>query len=76
MVRDVLLKNPVRGQGAQAPCVASRWLDLAGCDLITYGTTASAEKFRDAAIARPLLVADGFAAADPTSARASAPWRK
>src|ERR1700680_69861 len=65
------------GQGAQAPGFLAPWLelpgfrdrlaawsDLAGCDLISYGTTASAEEIRDTAIAQPLLVAAGIAAAE------------
>jgi [acyl-carrier-protein] S-malonyltransferase len=65
------------GQGAQAagflapwlelPGFADRmaaWSDLAECDLIRYGTTASAEQIRDTAIAQPLLVAAAIAAAD------------
>jgi [acyl-carrier-protein] S-malonyltransferase len=65
------------GQGAQTPGflipwlevpgVADRlgsWSDLAGCDLIKYGTTADADEIRDTAIAQPLLVAAAIAAAD------------
>src|SRR5712692_4591241 len=65
------------GQGAQAPGFLAPWLelpgfrdrlaawsDLAGCDLIAYGTTASAEEIRDTAVAQPLLVAAGIAAAE------------
>src|SRR5260370_14991568 len=65
------------GQGAQAPGFVAPWLelpgfrdrlaawsDLAGCDLIAYGTTASAEEIRDTAVAQPLLVAPGIAAAE------------
>ena len=64
------------GQGAQTPGFLSPWLDLpgvaerlgawserAGCDLIRYGTTAGADEIRDTAIAQPLLVAAGLAAA-------------
>jgi [acyl-carrier-protein] S-malonyltransferase len=64
------------GQGAQAPGFLSAWLalpgfadrlaawsDLAGCDLIRCGTTASAEEIRDTAVAQPLLVAAAVAAA-------------
>ncbi len=64
------------GQGAQAPGFLSPWLalpgfadrlaawsDLAGCDLIRCGTTASADEIRDTAIAQPLLVAAAIAAA-------------
>jgi [acyl-carrier-protein] S-malonyltransferase len=64
------------GQGAQTPGFLSPWLDLPGvaerlgawselaqCDLIRYGTTAGADEIRDTAIAQPLLVAAGLAAA-------------
>ena len=53
------------GQGAQTPGFLSPWLelpgvaehlaawsDLAGCDLIRYGTTADADEIRDTAIAQ------------------------
>ena len=65
------------GQGAQTagfltpwlelPGFADRlaaWSDLAGCDLIRYGTTAGAEEITDTAIAQPLLVAAAIAAAE------------
>src|SRR5450759_5089164 len=65
------------GQGAQAPGFLAPWLelpgvrdriaawsDLAGCDLIACGTTASAEEIKDTAVAQPLLVAAGIAAAE------------
>jgi [acyl-carrier-protein] S-malonyltransferase len=65
------------GQGAQTPGFLAPWLelpglrdriaawsDLAGCDLIAYGTTASADEIKDTAIAQPLLVAAGIAAAE------------
>jgi [acyl-carrier-protein] S-malonyltransferase len=65
------------GQGAQAPGFLAPWLDLpgvaarvaarselAGCDLARYGTTASADEIRDTAIAQPLLVGAGLAAAE------------
>jgi len=65
------------GQGAQAPGFLAAWLelpgfadrlaawsDLAGCDLIRCGSTASAEEIRDTAVAQPLLVAAAIAAAD------------
>jgi [acyl-carrier-protein] S-malonyltransferase len=64
------------GQGAQAPGFLTPWLDLpgvaerlgawselAGCDLIRYGTKAEADEIRDTAIAQPLLVAAGLAVA-------------
>ncbi|MFF3441089.1 ACP S-malonyltransferase [Streptosporangium sp. NPDC002721] len=65
------------GQGAQTPGFLSPWLelpgvadrltawsDLAGLDLIAYGTTADADEIRDTAIAQPLLVAAGLAVAE------------
>jgi len=65
------------GQGAQAPGFLAPWLDLpgfadrvaawsdlAGCDLISCGTTAGAEEITDTAIAQPLLVAAAIAAAE------------
>ena len=65
------------GQGAQTPGFLTPWLelpgfadrlaawsDLAGCDLIRYGTTAGAEEITDTAIAQPLLVAVAIAAAE------------
>jgi [acyl-carrier-protein] S-malonyltransferase len=65
------------GQGAQTPGFLTPWLDLsgvadrlagwselAGCDLVRYGTTADADEIRDTAIAQPLLVAAGLAAAE------------
>jgi len=68
------------GQGAQAPGFLTPWLDLpgvadrltawsdlAGCDLIACGTTASAEEITDTAIAQPLLVAAALAAAEALS---------
>jgi [acyl-carrier-protein] S-malonyltransferase len=64
------------GQGAQTPGFLTPWLDLpgfadhlagwsdlAGCDLIRYGTTADAEEITDTAIVQPLLVAAAIAAA-------------
>ena len=64
------------GQGAQTPGFLSPWLELpgfaervgawselAGVDLIRYGTTADADEIRDTAIAQPLLVAAAIAAA-------------
>jgi [acyl-carrier-protein] S-malonyltransferase len=58
------------GQGAQTPGFLAPWLELpgvaerlgaaselAGCDLIRYGTTAGADEIRDTAVAQPLLVA-------------------
>jgi [acyl-carrier-protein] S-malonyltransferase len=70
----LLLAAP--GQGAQTPGFLREWLDLpgfadrlgalselAGCDLIRSGTTASAEEIRDTAVAQPLLVAAAVTAA-------------
>ena len=64
------------GQGAQTPGFLAPWLELpgvaerlgvaselAGCDLIRYGTTANADEIRDTAVAQPLLVAAALAAA-------------
>ncbi len=71
-----MLSITAPGQGAQAPGFLSPWLevpgvterlgawsDLVGCDLVRYGTTAGADEIRDTAIAQPLLVAAGLAAA-------------
>jgi [acyl-carrier-protein] S-malonyltransferase len=65
------------GQGAQTPGFLSPWLDLpgfadrlaawsdlAGCDLIRYGTTAGKDEITDTAVAQPLLVAAALAAAE------------
>jgi [acyl-carrier-protein] S-malonyltransferase len=65
------------GQGAQTPGFLSAWLelpgfadriaawsDLAGCDLLKYGTVGSAEQITDTAVAQPLLVAAALAAAE------------
>ena len=64
------------GQGAQAPGFLSAWLELpgvaerigawselAGRDLITLGTTGTAEEITDTSVAQPLLVAAALAAA-------------
>ena len=64
------------GQGAQAPGFLAPWLELpevadrlawwsavADLDLVHYGTEADADTIRDTAIAQPLLVASGIAAA-------------
>ena len=64
------------GQGAQTPGFLAPWLEvpgvaeglgvaseLAGCDLIRYGTTADADEIKDTAVAQPLLVAAALAAA-------------
>lgn len=78
------------GQGAQTPGFLSPWLELpgvadrltawselAGLDLIAYGTTADADEIRDTAVAQPLLVAAGLAVAEvlgasPTSSPGTA----
>ena len=65
------------GQGAQTPGFLSPWLELpgfadrlaawselAGVDLVRYGTTADAAEIRDTAVAQPLLVAAAIAAAE------------
>jgi [acyl-carrier-protein] S-malonyltransferase len=65
------------GQGAQTPGFLAPWLDLpgvadrlaawsdlAGCDLIRYGTTAGQDEITDTAVAQPLLVAAAIAAAE------------
>ena len=64
------------GQGAQTPGFLAPWLELpgvterlgaaselAGCDLIRFGTTASADEIKDTAVAQPLLVAAAIAVA-------------
>jgi len=64
------------GQGAQTPGFLAPWLELPGvterlgiwselahCDLIKAGTTASADEITDTAVAQPLLVAAGLIAA-------------
>jgi [acyl-carrier-protein] S-malonyltransferase len=64
------------GQGAQTPGFLAPWLELpgvterlgaaselTGCDLIAYGTTASADEIKDTAVAQPLLVAAAIVAA-------------
>jgi [acyl-carrier-protein] S-malonyltransferase len=68
------------GQGAQTPGFLAPWLELpgvterlgaaselAGCDLIRYGTTASADEIKDTAVAQPLLVAAAIVAATALS---------
>jgi [acyl-carrier-protein] S-malonyltransferase len=69
------------GQGAQTPGFLAPWLELpgvaerlgaaselAGCDLIRFGTTASADEIKDTAVAQPLLVAAAIVAASALSA--------
>jgi [acyl-carrier-protein] S-malonyltransferase len=64
------------GQGAQTPGFLEPWLEvpgvaerlaaaseLAGRDLIKYGTTGTADEIRDTAVAQPLLVAAALAVA-------------
>lgn len=64
------------GQGVQTPGFLAPWLEvpgvaewlgtaseLAGCDLIRYGTTGDADEIRDTAVAQPLLVAAALAVA-------------
>jgi [acyl-carrier-protein] S-malonyltransferase len=73
------------GQGAQTPGFLTPWLEdpgfenrlhwlstVSGIDLVHYGTDADAETIRDTAIAQPLLVATGAAAAPALSADAFA----
>src|SRR6516164_1590034 len=68
------------GQGAQTPGFLASWLELpgvaerlgaaselAGCDLVRFGTTASADEIKDTAVAQPLLVAAAIAAASVLS---------
>ncbi|MCW2876312.1 MAG: malonyl CoA-acyl carrier protein transacylase [Sphaerisporangium sp.] len=74
---DFVLVIVAPGQGAQTPGFLSPWLeipglrdrlsawsDVAGLDLISYGTTAEAGEIRDTAVAQPLLVAAGLAVAE------------
>lgn len=76
MNAGTVLSITAPGQGAQTPGFLSPWLEvpgvadrlgawseIAGCDLIRYGTTADADEIRDTAVAQPLLVAAGLAAA-------------
>ncbi|HEY7717298.1 MAG TPA: ACP S-malonyltransferase, partial [Pedococcus sp.] len=64
------------GQGSQTPGFLSPWLevpafrerftalaDAAGTDLLAHGTTSDAETIKDTAVAQPLIVAAGVAAA-------------
>src|SRR5262247_3438704 len=68
------------GQGAQTPGFLAPWLELpgvaeclgtaselAGCDLVRFGTTASADEIKDTAVAQPLLVAAAIAVATALS---------
>lgn len=73
------------GQGAQTPGFLAPWLEVAGVadrlrwwsavaglDLVHYGTEADADTIRDTAVAQPLLVAAGLAAAGVLGARPDA----
>lgn len=64
------------GQGAQTPGFLTPWLEVpgfadrltwwsavSGLDLVHYGTEADADTIKDTAVAQPLLVAAGIAAA-------------
>ena len=64
------------GQGSQTPGFLAPWLelpafrarleslsDVAGLDLVAHGTTSDAETIKDTAVAQPLIVASGLAAA-------------
>jgi [acyl-carrier-protein] S-malonyltransferase len=64
------------GQGSQTPGFLTPWLELpafrtrleslsevAGLDLVAHGTTSDAETIKDTAVAQPLIVAAGLAAA-------------
>ncbi|MFE6386228.1 ACP S-malonyltransferase [Nocardiopsis dassonvillei] len=74
------------GQGAQVPGFLSPWLELpgvsaqveawsevAGLDLVRYGTTADAGEIRDTAVAQPLLVGAGLVAASAVLGPLAAP---
>src|SRR5262245_14604908 len=75
-----MLIIPAPGQGAQTPGFLAPWMELpgvaeclgtaselAGCDLVRFGTTASADEIKDTAVAQPLLVAAAIAAATTLS---------
>lgn len=64
------------GQGSQTPGFLSPWLELpafrdrlealsepSGIDLVAHGTTSDAETIKDTAVAQPLIVGAGLAAA-------------
>jgi [acyl-carrier-protein] S-malonyltransferase len=74
------------GQGAQTPGFLSPWLEVpgvaerlawysevVGLDLVTLGTTGTADDIRDTAVAQPLLVGAGLAAAHALLTRAERP---
>ncbi|GAB4100272.1 ACP S-malonyltransferase [Sinomonas halotolerans] len=65
------------GQGSQTPGFLAPWLELpgfadrlgalgevAGLDLVAHGTTSDEETIKDTAVAQPLIVASGIAAAE------------
>jgi len=71
------------GQGAQTPGFLAPWLELpgvaerlgtaselTGCDLVRFGTQASADEIKDTAVAQPLLVAAAIVAAAALSGSA------
>jgi [acyl-carrier-protein] S-malonyltransferase len=77
------------GQGAQTPGFLAPWLDvpgvaerlggaseLAGLDLIRFGTTATADEIKDTAVAQPLLVAAALAAAGALAGRGAREMRR
>lgn len=49
------------------------WSEVAGLDLVHYGTTAGADEIRDTAVAQPLLVAAGLATANAMLGQLSTP---
>ncbi|WP_067605473.1 ACP S-malonyltransferase [Nocardiopsis listeri] len=49
------------------------WSEVAGLDLVHYGTTADADEIRDTAVAQPLLVAAGLATANAMLGQLSTP---
>jgi [acyl-carrier-protein] S-malonyltransferase len=76
------------GQGAQVPGFLAPWLelpdvpeqlaawsDLAGRDLVRYGTKGDADEIRDTATAQPLLVAAALAAAGALFGHVAEAWR-
>src|SRR5437588_11002703 len=81
----MLILTP-HGQGARRPGFLAPWLDLpgvaerlgaaselAGCDLIGFGTTASADEIKDTAVAQPLLVAAAIVTAAALAEADAAP---
>src|SRR5260370_33131748 len=76
------------GRGAQVPGFLTPWLavpgvsaqlaawsELAGRDLVRYGTTGDADEIRDTATAQPLLVAAAMAAAGALFGHIDEAWR-